>query len=88
MTENKNIELNDEMMAKATGGWGEPEDPKYEVGGLVSLKFSNENGVVTTIIGTIISRESTPGGWFYIVRYEANGITYEHKYPEIAFNPA
>ena len=50
MTENKNIELNDEMMAKATGGnGGEIAGPKYEIGDTVQLKFANDEGVVTTV---------------------------------------
>ena len=55
MADNKNMELNDEMMAKAAGGFGEPEDPKYGEGSRGHLKFSNDEGVVTTVVGTVIS---------------------------------
>ena len=84
MADNKNMELNDEMMANATGGTGEVTDPKYEIGDTVQLKFANEEGVVTVVDGTVIDRRSTPGGWQYKIQYEANGNVYEHWYPEIA----
>ena len=86
MADNKNMELNDEMMKQAAGGWGEPEEPKYNVGSKVHLKFGNENGEVTTLVGTVIEMKSTPGGWQYKIQYEANGTTYEHWYPEIAID--
>ena len=38
MADNKNMELNDEMMANAAGGFGDMEDPKYKVGDTVKLK--------------------------------------------------
>jgi hypothetical protein len=85
MADNKNMELNDEMMANATGGFGEENtDPKYELGDTVQLKFSNDEGVVTVVDGTVIDRRSTPGGWQYKIQYEVNGTVYEHWYPEIA----
>ncbi len=84
MADNKNMELNDEMMAKAAGGFGEPEDPKYGEGSRVHLKFSNDEGVVTTVVGTVIEMKSTPGGWQYKIQYDVNGTNYEHWYPEIA----
>lgn len=89
MENNKNMELNDELMATASGGagdigGGETNGPKYNVGDTVMLKFGNDEGVITTVPGTVLATELTPGGWFYMIRYEANGTVYEHKYPEIA----
>jgi C-terminal processing protease CtpA/Prc len=85
MADNKNMELNDEMMANAAGGnGGEIAGPKYEIGDTVQLKFANDEGVVTTVTGVVDDRRFNPGGWEYLVRYEVNGNVYEHWYPEIA----
>ena len=85
MADNRNIELNDEMMANAAGGnGGEIPGPKYEIGDTVQLKFANDEGVVTTVTGVVDDRRANPGGWEYLVRYEVNGKVYEHWYPEIA----
>ena len=85
MEERKNMELNDEMMAKAAGGNGtDIPRPKYEVGDTVELKFSNDEGVITIINRTVTERRANPAGWEYKIRYSANGNTYEHWYPEIA----
>ena len=82
MTDNKNMKLDDEMMAKATGGVEDMPGPKYDIGDEVQLKFANEEGVVTTVTGTVVERRSTPGGWEYKISYTVNGKTYEHWYPE------
>ena len=84
MSENKNIELSDEMMATVTGGNSDISGPKYEIGDQVSIKFANDEGVVTVVTGHVTDRKSTPGGWQYLIRYEVNGTTYDHWYPEIA----
>ncbi len=85
MTERKVI-MNDESLAQVSGGAGEIGDPKYNVGDTVALKFANEEGVITTIYGTVISVEASPACWWYRVRYEVNGKVYEHRYPEFGLN--
>ena len=84
MSDNKNVELNDEMMATVTGGNSDISGPKYEIGDQVNIKFANDEGVVTVVTGHVTDRKSTPGGWKYLIRYEVNGTTYDHWYPEIA----
>ncbi|WP_036609088.1 hypothetical protein [Oribacterium sp. P6A1] len=84
MADNKNMELNDEMMAKISGGKSDIAGPKYEIGDSVKLKFANEEGVVTTVTGFVDDRRVTAAGWEYLIVYEVNGTTYEHWYPEIA----
>lgn len=83
MSENKNMGLNDEMMAKATGGSGVPEESRYDIGCRVHLNSCSEEGVVTTIIGTVIEKKSSLEGWQYKIQ-DINGTTYEQWYPEIA----
>ena len=84
MADNKNMKLNDEMMANAAGGNNEIPGPKYQVGDNVKLKFANDEGVVTIVPGVVDQRRATPGDWEYLIRYEVNGNVYEHWYPEFA----
>ena len=79
------MKMNDEMLEQVSGGAAAESEPqRFQVGDSVKLKFGNENGNVTVIIGTVIEAACTPGGWMYKVRYEANGTVYEHRYPDFA----
>ena len=83
------MKMHDEMMNQVSGGAAAESEPqKFQVGDPVKLKFANEQGNVTVIIGEIIDAQKTPGGWMYKVRYEANGNVYEHRYPEFALEVA
>ncbi|MBR2675756.1 MAG: hypothetical protein IKE28_02445 [Solobacterium sp.] len=83
------MKIHDEMMEQVSGGSiTESEPQKFQVGDPVKLKFANEQGDVTVIIGAVIDVRNTPGGWMYKVRYEANGTVYEHRYPEFALEAA
>lgn len=64
MADNKNIELNDEMMAKAAGG-AASEEPEY--------KFSIGDAV-TMIgkVGNVTGRSNRHGVNFYSVHWTAN----------------
>ncbi len=64
MAENKNMELNDEMMAKATGGEGEEAAPnKYNVGDKVIVKgYEDHESTIKEVKGYSSS------GWCYQVR--------------------
>ena len=85
MTDKKEI-MTDEALSQISGGTGEIGDPKYTTGDTVALKFANDDGVVTTVYGTVVSVEESPSCWWYRVRYEVNGKVYEHRYPEFALN--
>ena len=71
MSDNKNIELNDETMAKATGGTGNGSNPAvvFKVGDWVMMPSRPKYGR-----GQVRSIELTPGGnencyddWMYTV---------------------
>ena len=83
MADNKNMELNDEMMAKATGGNGsEIPGPKYETGARVQLKFSGDDGVSSTVVGVVEDRKYGSDEWEYLIMYVVNGAPFQHWYPE------
>lgn len=80
MADNKNMELNDEMMAKASGGTSEPtSDHLFNVGDRVYIKGKEEIGTLT-----IISYYWAGRWWMYNVRwddgdeslYAENGLHY------------
>ena len=55
MTETKNMALNDDMMAKATGGSSEPtSDPKFNIGDRVTFELNYNDGSVM-ITGSVKS---------------------------------
>ncbi len=82
MADNKNMELKDEMMAKANGGATEIAGPKYEVGDKVQVMVTVGNGVVTTVDGFIDERRYGANGWEYLVRYEAGSEASEKWFAE------
>ena len=83
------MKIYDEMMEQVSGGAAAESEPqKFQTGDSVKLKFANEQGIVTVIIGSVTEARNTPGGWMYKVRYEVNGIVYEHRYPEFALEAA
>ena len=60
MADNKNMELNDEMMANATGGTDGASggEPKFKVGDYVHYELTNpQTGQTMAINGTITSYE-------------------------------
>ena len=84
MPNNKNMELNDEMLTNVAGGWKDYTEPKYELGDTVLIKFAGDDGYIINLEGTVIEMRLTPDGWQYKIRYEFRSTTYEHWYPEIA----
>lgn len=68
MSDNKNIELNDEMMAKATGGVGEANapTPKYKVGAHVTMSDDPGEGVFTIV--SVDNYYSPKDGWLYTIK--------------------
>ena len=85
MADNAKHELSEEILSQAAGGaLHELPDPKYQIGDAVTLKFSNDSGVVTSVPGTVIDRRSNPVCWEYRIEYTVNGNTYRHWYPEMA----
>ena len=85
MAESAKKTMSEEMLKKVSGGAaGELADPRFEVGDSVTLKFANEEGIVTSVPGTVTERRSNPAGWEYKIRYAVNGKEYNHWYPEIA----
>ena len=73
MTENKNIELNDEMMAKASGGVGDANTPapKYKVGDQVLLAEYPQFGAYTI---SSITKYSPEDGWEYTITNNSSGL--------------
>ena len=69
MTDNKNIELNDELLAKATGGedsGGDPTcDPRFSVGDLVLLVDDDGSQYDKIEIKQAVWRYTE---WYYICR--------------------
>ena len=76
MAENKNMELNDEMMAKASGGMdGAAGQPKYKVGDRVHYELTNPaNGETMAVNGTITAMEfvNEANKWRYTVQMDPN----------------
>ena len=69
MADNKNMELNDEMMAKATGGNGVPSsENKFNVGDTVHWQKHEDwgEGVVTSMYWQDIT-------WIYTVSFASIG---------------
>ena len=75
MTENRNMELNDEMMAKATGGEGSYEE---------DYMFS-EGDAVTMIgkVGNVTGRKTWHGQKMYSVHWTANEFGPEEDQDDI-----
>ena len=76
MADNRNMELNDEMMAKATGGvdgvWGQP---KYKIGDRVHYELTNPaTGETMAVNGTITAYEfiNEANKWRYMVQMDPN----------------
>ena len=65
-----NIELTDELMAKATGGAGcSGSSPRFNIGDLVYISDGNGSPVTTEIMGKILRSEESDLGWCYDVEF-------------------
>lgn len=80
--DDKKLMDNAQLDSVSGGAGNDIGEPKYKVGDTVTLKFANEQGVVTTVYGTVTAVEASPACWWYRVKYEVNGKVYEHRYPE------
>ena len=70
MTDNKNMELNDEMMANAAGGTGETtSEPKFNIGDKVV--YAND-GSVLIIESREFMQGPVIGEWLYVARDPEN----------------
>ena len=70
MADNKNIELNDEMIAKASGGTvDEGSAPRFNIGDLVYQSDGNGSPITTEIVGKILRYEEGGSGWVYDVEF-------------------
>ena len=87
MADNKNIELNDEMMAKASGGAGEENipAPKFNVGSQVIMADDPDLGVWTVI--NAVEYCSPEDGWLYEIESN-NGSDIPIEYLERGLIPA
>ncbi len=73
MADNKNMELNDEMMLRATGGTGDtpPIELKFHIGDRVRMKGNPERGE-----GTVIDIKYNQGdvndqySWVFVVSFD------------------
>ena len=65
--DNKNMELDDEMMAAAQGGLNveKTEDPKFSVGDTVSFRAVDEAGNQGFRVGRITEVDNDNEGWGY-----------------------
>lgn len=75
MAENKNMEIDDEAMARATGGTGNDSTPKFKVGDRVHYELTNPvTGETMAVNGAIVSFEfvDEAGKWRYKVDLEPN----------------
>ncbi|MCR5212035.1 MAG: hypothetical protein K6C41_05735 [Lachnospiraceae bacterium] len=77
MADNKNMELNDEMMAKASGGidGGLGSGPKYKIGDRVHYELTNPTtGETMAVNGTIVAVEfvNEAKKWRYTINTEPN----------------
>ena len=71
----ENTKLNDEMMAKATGGTGAPSEPKFKVGDYVHYELTNpQTGETMAVNGTITAMEFLDeiSMWRYTVKTDPN----------------
>lgn len=73
MSENKNIELNDDMMAKATGGTGDKRSAQFKVGDRVRQKSDKWHALCG--FGTIIE----------VMDYEYANASYRIKWEKYEF---
>ncbi len=73
MADNKNMELNDDMMAKAAGGVEEANTPapKYKVSDLVLLAEYPQFGTYTI---SSITKYSPEDGWEYTITNNDSGL--------------
>ena len=87
MADNKNIKLNDEMMAKASGGVGEENipAPKFSVGSQVIMADDPDLGVWTVV--SVEEYCSPEDGWLYIIESN-NGSGIPIEYLECGLIPA
>jgi hypothetical protein len=77
--------LEDEAVVNASGGNGsEIPGPKYDIGDRVQLKFTGDDGTVSTVVGIVEDRRRNEGEWEYLIMYVVNGAPFQHWYPEIA----
>lgn len=67
MSDNINMELDDDMMAVAQGGIEirENETPKFSVGDVVRFRDSDESGKQVYRMGRIVDVASDDDGWGY-----------------------
>ena len=76
MADNKNMELNDTEMGKATGGNGiAGSEPKFKAGDHVHYELTNpQNGQTMAVNGTITAMEfiNEINMWRYTVQVEPN----------------
>lgn len=72
--DNKNMELDDEMMAAAQGGLNveKTEDPKFSVGDTVSFRAADEEGNQGFKIGRITEVDNNNDGWGYKYRVDTS----------------
>ena len=82
MAENKNVEINDESMAKAAGGMAGLPGPKYDLGDKVQFNFIGDDTTITPATGFVDDRKYEAKEWHYLLRFEVNQTTYERWYPE------
>jgi len=87
MEDNKNIKLNDEMMAKATGGDGGENipAPKFSEGSQVVMADDPDLGVWTVV--SVEEYCSPEDGWLYIIEAN-NGSGIPIEYLERGLIPA
>ena len=72
MAENKNMELNDEMMTNATGGAGDSRpEPKFNIGDKVVYVVDNSELIIESMKYAEGSRVSE---WLYIARDPSNSV--------------
>ncbi len=79
MADNKNMELNDEMMAKASGGTEEGSQPQFSVGDTVANGFGRI-GTVTEVY------PFSPHIWMYAVHWNATDEFPEEDERDISEN--
>ena len=83
MSDNKNMELNDEMMAKVTGGVvGAQTEPKFKVGDHVHYERAfPQTGQTMALNGTITAMEfiNEISMWRYTIKTDPN----EFNCPEV-----
>lgn len=72
MSDNMNVELNDDMMAVATGGMEgmDNDSPKFNVGDTVRFRDSDESGKQEIRVGHVVEVTNDNDGWGY--RYKTD----------------